>query len=181
MMRVVIAALAVVAVAVAVLAASVQKARAAFPLAPKELPRLEAELREAPEDEAKRAALVQAYLEAKAPGAAAGLVHEALKKARATTAGPSAELLHSAANVEFHMGRTSKALPLAEEAKARCEGIERSQLCTEIERRVLLLRELVKLGVEDPIADPEHSALAHQRAGRAVTFGTSAAPGAETP
>lgn len=171
MTRAIVAALAVAVVGIAVLAASVQKARAAFPTAPAELAALEQAYLRAPADAVARERLVRAYLAARAPGAASALVDRALREARLVPTGPSVELLHLAAGVEFQMGRASVALGLEDEAKARCTaGLP---LCVSVERRHALLQEFVRLGVEDPIAHPEESAVAYQRAGRGVTFSSA--------
>lgn len=152
------------------LAASVQKARAAFPTAPAELAALEKEHQLAPRDAVLRQKLVRAYFAARAPGAASALMTRALREARSEPAGPSAELLHLAASVEFQMGHASAALGLEVEASQRCSG---EPICVEVERRRALLQEFVRLGVEDPIAHPEESAVAYQRAGRGVTFSSA--------
>ena len=171
MPRALVAALAVAFVGIAVLAASVQKARPAFPSAPASLPELEAAYRAAPRDPVLRTALVRAYVAAKAPGAASALLGRALVDARAEVAGAPVELLHLAAGVEFQMGRVTAALALETEARARCAGTCANVV--DVERRHALLQELVRLGIEDPIAHPEESALAYQRAGRGVTFSTA--------
>lgn len=170
MTRALLAALAVVVVGVAVLAASVQKARAAFPSAPSGLAALEREVAASPDDSVKRTALVRAYFDAKAPGAASAIVSEALRRARQAGA-PPIDLLHQAASVEFQMGRASVAANLESEARAACTGLSpQPSLCVEVERRHALLQEFVRLGIEDAIAHPEESALAYQRAGRGATF-----------
>lgn len=169
MTRAILAALAVAVVGIAVLAASVQKARAAFPTAPAALAELERTYLEAPRDPVKRAALVQGYLAAKAPGAASALLARELHAVR-EHALPSVDLLHLAAAVEFQMGHASGALTLETEAKQRCVDLP---LCADIDRRHALLQEFVRLGVEDPIAHPEESAIAYQRAGRGVSFSSA--------
>ncbi len=178
MTRAIVAALAVAIVGIAVLAASVQKARAAFPAAPAGLAQLEDAHLQAPHDSATRAALVKGYLAAKAQGAAAVLVARELRVARRGGAAPTAELLHLAAGVEFQMGHATLALALEAEAKERCAGAPcvdagGAPLSADVERRHALLQEFVRLGVEDPIAHPEESAVAYQRAGRGVTFSTA--------
>ena len=171
MTRAIVAALVVAVAGIAVLAASVQKARAAFPTAPAELAALEQAYLHTPGDAVARENLVRAYLAARAPGAASALVGRALREARTAPTGPSLELLHLAASVEFQMGRASAALGLETEARERCTaGLP---LCVSVERRHALLQEFVRLGVEDPIAHPEESAVAYQRAGRGVTFSSA--------
>lgn len=171
MTRAIVAALAVAVVGIAVLAASVQRARAAFPTAPTELAQLERAHLQAPRDAVVREKLVRAYFAARAPGAASALVGRALREARNEPTGPAADLLHLAASVEFQMGHASAALALETEARQRCEsGLP---LCVDVERRHALLQEFVRLGVEDPIAHPEESAVAYQRAGRGVTFSSA--------
>jgi hypothetical protein len=170
MTRAIVAALAVAIVGIAVLAASVQKARAAFPGAPANLAELEGAYLRAPHDAGARAALVRGYLAAKAPGAASALLTRELAGARANGGAPAAELLHLAGGVEYQMGHATAAVALEAEAKQRCVGLP---LCVDIERRHAILQEFVRLGVEDPIAHPEESAVAYQRAGRGVTFSSA--------
>lgn len=170
MTRALLAAFALCTIGVAALAASVQKARPAFPAAPAQLATLEREYAEAPYDANRRTALIRAYFEAKAPGAASAVVYDALRSARAAGA-PPIELLHQAASVEFQMGRASVAADLEHEARTACAAVTpQPRLCVEVERRHALLQEFVRLGIEDPIANPEQSALAYQRAGRSATF-----------
>lgn len=175
MTRAIVAALAVAIVGIAVLAASVQKARAAFPAAPAGLAQLEDAYLQAPHDPATRAALVKGYLAAKAQGAASALMTRELRAAREGGSVATAALLHLAAGVEFQMGHATGALALETEARQRCAA---ASTClgvspADIERRHALLQEFVRLGVEDPIAHPEESAIAYQRAGRGVTFSSA--------
>ncbi len=131
---------------------------------------LEAAVAVHPENAGTVAALAQAYLDARQPGLAVGLVEGAPALAR-----DDVRLRHVYSRALVDQGRNDEALatenevvrscrPLAEAAVAP-SGCDPVLLASAI-RRIGILTELVSLGVKDAQAHPEQARVAYQNATR---------------
>jgi hypothetical protein len=138
--------------------------------APDSVRLLEATVAAHPADAPALCALTQAYLDAHQPGLAVVLVESAPALAR-----DDVRVQHAFARALVDQGRSDEALdvekgvvsacrPLAEgsAAPAGCDPV----LLASAIRRTAILRELVSLGVEDPLAHPEETRIAYQNATR---------------
>ena len=114
------------------------------------LSELEAKAAEHPNDARAVSRLVSAYLERGAPGAAVAVLERASAPALASTA--DTEL---AARAYVEAGRATDALRVSRAALARCASKEcEASSLTRLARRVAMLDELVREGIEDPDANP---------------------------
>jgi len=132
---------------------------------------LEEQAAASPSDPARVRALVQAYLDARAPGMALAAVERAPEAVRAD---PSVEHLYARALLD--QGRSADALAAEKRVLARCADPSSevpacsSYLIASATRRAEILEQLVALGVEDANAHPEASSLAYHNATRSVSF-----------
>lgn len=132
---------------------------------------LEADVATHPSDAARRRALAQSYLDARAPGLALRAIESAPAEVRAQP-----ELEHVYARALFEQGRSADALAVERRVvracsdlkvgRARTSGACDPWLAASAARRVAIFHELVALGVEDAQAHPEASAIAYHNATR---------------
>jgi hypothetical protein len=130
---------------------------------------LEAEASKQPADGKAVRALAQGYLDARLPGMAFGVLDHAPPSVKVQP-----ESLHLLAGVLLEQGKVHAALDAETAFQKSCEATQ-DPACTPFlealaERRVSILKELVRLGVEDAMADPEKTRVAHQHATRTVTL-----------
>lgn len=126
---------------------------------------LETELHAAPRDPRRVARLAQAYVDARAPGHALGLVEDC--DAAGVKLDPRVQ--HVYARALLDQGRAADALAAERRVVARCaadEGACDTWLLASATRRADILRELVDLGVEDATLQPETLAIAYTNATR---------------
>lgn len=125
---------------------------------------LEARVATSPEDEASRLALIQAYIEARAPGMAIHAVETAPQ-----TSQVSPKMQHVYARALVEEGRSEDALRaerlVLDGCAVRADACDTWFLAAAT-RRADILGELVHLGVEDAQAYPEMSAVAYANATR---------------
>lgn len=148
------------------LASTTQREHAVLGLHEAEVGKLEAQIADAPHDPAKVEALAQKYLEAKSPGLAVRLV-----ESQPPTVQTVPSVQHVYARALLDQGRSADALAAEQRVLDRCaadEGSCTNFLVASATRRVDILRELAKLGVEDAQAYPEKSQLAYHNATRQV-------------
>lgn len=132
---------------------------------------LEAQAAGAPQDPARVTALAQAYLDARQPGMALGVIERAPEAVRAE---PTVDHLYARALLD--QGRSADALAAERRVLARCADpapeapVCSSWLVASATRRADILDQLVQLGVEDANAHPEASSLAYHNATRQVSL-----------
>ncbi|HEY2510626.1 MAG TPA: hypothetical protein VGI39_07215 [Polyangiaceae bacterium] len=129
---------------------------------------LEAEVAASPSDDAKLRALVQAYLDARAPGMALAVLERTPQPVRDR---PKVEHLY--ARVLIEEGQAQNALAVERKVLGTCtmaDGICDAWLIASARRRADILDEMVGLGVEDARANPEASAVAYLNATREATL-----------
>lgn len=119
------------------------------------------------DDPAALQALAQAYLDARQPGMALNVVEGAPASLRSD---PNVEHVYARALVE--QGRSADALAAEKRVLDRCAAGApcSSWLVASATRRAGILQELVQLGIEDAVANPEQSRVAYQNATRRVTL-----------
>jgi len=125
---------------------------------------LESDARADPRDPRRVARLAQAYVDARVPGLALGLVEDC--DTVGTREDPRVQ--HAYARALLEQGRAADALAVERKVVARCVEGEACDpwLLASATRRADILRELVQLGVEDAIAQPETAAVAYTNATR---------------
>lgn len=126
---------------------------------------LEARVIAAPEDEAARRDLAQAYLDTRAPGLAVHAIESAPEAVRRR-----AKVEHVYARALAEQGRSGDALRAERRVLAACSD-DAGEKCetwflASATRRADILQELVHFGVEDAQAYPEISAVAYHNATR---------------
>ncbi|HRG99871.1 MAG TPA: hypothetical protein PLR99_26680 [Polyangiaceae bacterium] len=126
----------------------------------------EAELATAPTDPAKVLALGQRYLDSAAPGMAVSLI-----ESQPVAVKTNAAVEHLYARALLDQGRSADALAAEERVLYRCDidpSVCTPFLIASANRRVGILRELARLGVDDAQAHPEKSSVAYHNATRQV-------------
>lgn len=128
---------------------------------------LEEEAAAHPDDVTALQQLVQAYLDARAPGMALAVVEHAPERVRTEPV-----VLHLYARALLDEGRTADALKMERHVLARCDA-DHTPTCStwliaSATRRADILEQLVQLGIEDATAHPEASQLAYSNATRQV-------------
>jgi hypothetical protein len=131
--------------------------------------RLEAVATAAPGDADAQRRLAQSYLDARQPGLALVLFEGAAPSVRADV-----RMQHVYARALVDAGRNDEALAVETQVLAACRPAESGAfrdgcdavLLASAMRRTEILRELVSLGVEDALAQPEASLVAYQNATR---------------
>ncbi len=129
---------------------------------------LEQNVSDNPEDAEAVSKLAQGYLDAHSPGLAIGVIVNAPPPVRAQPG-----VMHLYARAMLEEGRSQDALVMEKRVLDRCaEGAPikpcSSYLIASATRRVDILTELQKLGVEDAQAHPEQSEIAYHNATRDV-------------
>jgi hypothetical protein len=125
---------------------------------------LEADVAASPNDDAKLRTLVQAYLDANAPGLALAVMERAPDGVRGRS-----KVQHLYARALLEEGHAQDALAVERTVLRTCmttDGICDAWLIASARRRADILEELVGLGVEDARAEPEASAVAYHNATR---------------
>jgi hypothetical protein len=134
------------------------------------LGRLEARAAAQPDDPEATRHLAQAYLDARQPGLACVLVESATSAVRGDV-----RVRHVYARALLDEGRDADALAVETEVVRACGGSgeegQRADGCDAVllasaQRRATILAELVTLGVEDALAQPEVSLVAYKNATR---------------
>lgn len=135
---------------------------------------LEAKAAESPSDPKVLLELGQAYLELRQPGMAIGAVERASLAVRTD---PTVD--HFYARALLDQGRSADALAAERRVLARCAdpSVEvpacSSWLIASATRRAEIVEQLVQLGIEDAVAQPEASSLAYHNATRRVSLSMS--------
>ncbi len=148
------------------LASGTQRERAVLGVHGVAVNALETDLAAAPNDPVKVQALAQKYLDAATPGLAVALIESQPVDVRTD---PTVEHIYARALLD--QGRSADALQAEERVLYRCDveaGRCSSFLIASANRRVGILRELARLGIEDAQAYPEKSQLAYHNATRQV-------------
>jgi hypothetical protein len=128
-----------------------------------------------PTDPAALRDLGQAYLDARQPGMAVGVIERAGPLVRA-----DATVEHLYARALLDQGRSADALAAERRVLARCADPSlgapacSTYLIASATRRAEILAQLVQLGIEDANAQPEASSLAYYNATRQVSVSVSA-------
>jgi hypothetical protein len=136
---------------------------------------LESKAAATPSDPVALRELVQAYLDARQPGMAVGVVERASPAVRAE---PMVDHLYARALLE--QGRSADALAAEKRVLAKCAdpAVEvppcSTWLIASATRRAEIIEQLVQLGVEDANAQPEASSLAYHNATRQVSLSVTA-------
>ncbi len=124
-----------------------------------ELAALEAKVSKDPNDAVALSALADAYLQRRAPGLAQAALDRAPAQVREFPA-----IADARARTLSALGRADIALGLQESVLSACATLPCShELVGRAERRVRFLSEMVKLGVDDPRAEPELAMVAYRR------------------
>lgn len=123
---------------------------------------LEADVAANPSEEGTILKLAQAYLDSRAPGLAVTVIETSPESVRA-----SAKVDHLYARALIEQGRNQDALAAESRVVASCasRGCE-PLLQTSALRRVSILTELVRMGIEDADANPDLSSIAYHNATR---------------
>jgi hypothetical protein len=127
-----------------------------------ELAALEAQVSKDPRDAVALSELVDAYLERSAPGLAQAALDRAPAQIRDFPA-----IADARARTLSALGRADIALGLQERVLTACSSLPCShELVGRAERRARFLSEMVRLGVDDPRAEPELALVAYRRSSR---------------
>ena len=136
---------------------------------------LEMKVAVTPTDPVALRELAQAYLDARQPGMAVGLIERALPPVRTE---PSVEHLYARALLD--QGRSADALAAERRVLASCaDPAIDAPTCTtwliaSATRRAEIIEQLVQLGIEDANAQPEASSLAFHNATRQISLSVTA-------
>jgi hypothetical protein len=128
-----------------------------------------------PNDPAALRELAQAYLDARQPGMAIGVIERATAPLRTE---PAVEHLYARALLD--QGRSADALAAERRVLATCADPSvdvpacSTWLIASATRRAEIIEQLVQLGIEDANASPEASSLAYHNATRQVSLSVSA-------
>lgn len=129
-----------------------------------ELAELEAKVSLNPNDPAALDALVEAYLEHRAPGLAQAALDRAPVQVRELPA-----IADARARTLSSLGKAEIALGVQERVLSACESLPCShELLGRATRRQRFLTEMVRLGVDDPREQPELAMVAYRRSSRQV-------------
>lgn len=135
---------------------------------------LESKTAMAPTDPVTLRELAQAYLDARQPGMAVGVIERALPAVRSE---PQVEHLYARALLD--QGRSNDALAAERRVLAQCADPTTGTascstwLVASATRRSEIIEQLVQLGVEDTNAQPEASSVAYHNATRSVSLSVS--------
>ncbi len=147
------------------LASGTQREKPVLAVTPSaDVQRLEGDVAARPSDPRALRSLAQAYLDARSPGLAMGLIEHAPQAVRFE---PKVD--HTYARALIDQGRAEEALVTERRVLDACGASDNecdTWLVASATRRASILRELVQLGVEDAQAHPEESAIAYQNATR---------------
>jgi hypothetical protein len=133
-----------------------------------ELDQLEAHVSRNPEDAAALRALVQGYLEHRAPGLAQAALDRAPQQVLDLPA-----IADARAQTLSALGRTDIALGVQQRMLASCAATPCSpELIGRAARRARFLSEMVRLGIGDPREQPELALVAYRRSSREARLDT---------